>query len=771
MPYTTEYDLVKFDASAAVMYVRVRTLDGATVIDTRENVPVRLPVDASGNVPEGAELTEIISSAVSRSFSTAALEETERLARITDAGGVVLNAATIWAITEEVEPESIVPISGYGALSLIGLPVVVDGSLGQTVWELTPDMLEPEATVFVEWSWQYSEDRYTPFPSPPSDIVYYGPSQYNIVGSTLTITSPVAIDMSKSPTGFFNAFAVFEYGVGNTLTLDTPIPVVGDTYYIHLHNPDWPPGTETTLTPATFSYTYDGSGSIDSITLLTSGTGYPSDPSNFVGEPVNVKIQYQDTTASQPSIAILGVNSITENDGNFDVEFEIAPQATAPSLVGPYTVSGPQTALRIDRLESLLDGGGAPIPFNCEVFFETVQASAPYIVGQKLDFIGSSIPSQTITVLNCSAESVSFSYTAGESLDGVFDLSTFIVTVNPNTPFASYNGNGYQPQPIASTLTSITLSYLTNPGTLNPLTTDTITPSWEPVEVRIPSSDYSILSYGVLKFEPTIFSLLPNWPGYGYLKVWELLTLTTERELFQGQITTNNLVLGITELVPNPSRAQLLFYRRYDPSINIDPQPLSAVNFSYQDENSIYGRIGGLNVIGQFYDSRNNTDPAAGGNGGPYGWGAADDTPITATWTDGSRSISLTYQRTLASITASPPPYSSNLNYWYSFIVLDPVADFTVTGDWTSSYFLPITDVNPPEQYPKIVFEIDYDNPTVINIVTPSCNSNGVIYDIPGADRHHLQIVLYDPLAISNGTPYLQDPSISVYVNIGAIIR
>jgi hypothetical protein len=111
----------------------------------------------------------------------------------------VTNAATIWAITEEVEPESVVPILGYGALSLIGLPVVVDGSLGQTVWSLTPDMLEPEATVFVEWSWQYSEDRYTPFPSPPSDIVYYGPSQYNIVGSTLTITSPVTIDMSKSP--------------------------------------------------------------------------------------------------------------------------------------------------------------------------------------------------------------------------------------------------------------------------------------------------------------------------------------------------------------------------------------------------------------------------------------------------------------------------------------------------------------------------------------------------------------------------------------------
>jgi hypothetical protein len=185
----------------------------------------------------------------------------------------------------------------------------------------------------------------------------------------------------------------------------------------------------------------------------------------------------------------------------------------------------------------------------------------------------------------------------------------------------------------------------------------------------------------------------------------------------------------------------------------------STIDFSYEDENSIYGRVGGLNVIGQFYDGRNNTDPAEGGNGGPYSWGAADDTPITATWTDGSRSISLTYQRTLASITASPPPYSSNLNYWYSFIVLDPVADFTVTGDWTSADFIPVVGVNPVEQDPRIIFEIDYDNPTVINLVTPP--STGVRL---GADQHYLQIELYN-----DGSAYYADPSESIFVRIGGI--
>jgi hypothetical protein len=483
MPYTTEYDLVSFDAREAVIYVRVRTLDGATVIDTRESVPVRLPVNASGLVPEGAELTEIITSAVARSFSTAALEETERLARITDAGGVVINAATIWAITEEVEPESIVPISGYGVLSLGKPPNGVSGSLGQTVYTLTPDMLVPEATITAGWGWQYTD------PAGPGGSIVVDNTGFTIVGSTLTITAPLGIDFGRDPVGFAGVSATFAYGIGNTLTLDTPIPVNDETVAVHVNNPSWDPGVELTLTPATFSYTYDVSGNINRITLLTTGTGYP--------------------------------------------------------------------------------------------------------------------------------------FAAGE---------------------------------------------------------------------------------------------VPEYLNYGYL----------------------------------------YFYRRFNPLTVLAIS--STVDFEYQDENSIYGRVGGLNVIGFYYDGRNNTDPAEGGSGGPYSWGAADDTPITATWTDGSRSISLTYQRTLASIVPdlSFPGFN---NYWYSFIVLDPVADFTVTGDWTSADFIPVIGVNPAEQDPRIIFEIDYDNPTVINLVTPP--STGVR---SGADQHYLQIELYN-----DGQPAYADPSESIFVRIGGI--
>ena len=227
-------------------------------------------------------------------------------------------------------------------------------------------------------------------------------------------------------------------------------------------------------------------------TITTSNLGPTSVPKTLAeipsGAPVNVKISYLDTTATQPSITILGVNSVTASGEYFDVEFEIEEQATAPSLVGPYTVSGPQTALQLGNVS----GNGTTIV----AFFQTSQAVAPYIVTQNVEF---------------------FSY-----------------FFNPNTPFASYNGNGYNGVATASTSTSITLQYLTNPGTLNPLTTTTITPSWEPVEVRLTSSDYSIVGSAITI--TYLASSLTNWPGYGNLTVWELVTLDGDT------ITTTDLI-------------------------------------------------------------------------------------------------------------------------------------------------------------------------------------------------------------------------------------
>jgi hypothetical protein len=268
-------------------------------------------------------------------------------------------------------------------------------------------------------------------------------------------------------------------------------------------------------------------------TITTSNLGPTSVPKTLAeipsGAPVNVKISYLDTTATQPSITILGVNSVTASGEYFDVEFEIEEQATAPSLVGPYTVSGPQTALQLGNVS----GNGTTIV----AFFQTAQAVAPYIVTQNVDLLGTGwIPAQTITVSACNAASVTFNYTSEGGYTGNINLPAefFSYFFNPNTPFASYNGNGYNGVATASTSTSITLQYLTNPGTLNPLTTDTITPSWEPVEVRLTSSDYSIVGSAITI--TYLASSLTNWPGYGNLTVWELVTLDGDT------ITTTDLI-------------------------------------------------------------------------------------------------------------------------------------------------------------------------------------------------------------------------------------
>ena len=142
MPFTTSYDTVRFDATEAILYLRVRVLDGATVVETNENVPVRLPVDASGLVPVGAELNTVIDRAVSRTFSSTTLAEKERLYNIAANGGLVVNRSAIYALTEEGASGSIlaelvsisaylVPVTSFVVDSAAGISV---GSTFNTPW-------------------------------------------------------------------------------------------------------------------------------------------------------------------------------------------------------------------------------------------------------------------------------------------------------------------------------------------------------------------------------------------------------------------------------------------------------------------------------------------------------------------------------------------------------------------------------------------------------------------------------------------------------------
>jgi len=124
MALTTAYSLTSFDSATAILLLRIRILDGTTVIETVNEVPVRLPVDIYGAVPTGAALDEVLNKAVSGMFTPKILAEKERLYRITQAGGAVVNAAEIAALTEQAEPEEtlVTAMVGY-VYDQLGNPV------------------------------------------------------------------------------------------------------------------------------------------------------------------------------------------------------------------------------------------------------------------------------------------------------------------------------------------------------------------------------------------------------------------------------------------------------------------------------------------------------------------------------------------------------------------------------------------------------------------------------------------------------------------------
>ena len=104
MAFTTQHDLVRFDPEQAILYIRVRIYRGLVLVDTDNDVPVRLPVDNSGLVPEGSALTTIVADFVKRAYGPSALGERERVYNIANNGGLVVNRSAIYALTEAGAP-------------------------------------------------------------------------------------------------------------------------------------------------------------------------------------------------------------------------------------------------------------------------------------------------------------------------------------------------------------------------------------------------------------------------------------------------------------------------------------------------------------------------------------------------------------------------------------------------------------------------------------------------------------------------------------------
>ena len=102
MALSTTHSLTWFDATLGILYVKVQIVDGSTVMETVNDLPVRLTPDISGNVPVGAALEAVVATHVQSAFSPQILAERERSYAVSSG---ISNTAAIQALTTGQEPE------------------------------------------------------------------------------------------------------------------------------------------------------------------------------------------------------------------------------------------------------------------------------------------------------------------------------------------------------------------------------------------------------------------------------------------------------------------------------------------------------------------------------------------------------------------------------------------------------------------------------------------------------------------------------------------
>ncbi len=103
MAYTTNYSFKRFDATGSIMYVVVNILNDAStpvVVETINSFPIRLPIDATGAVLEGANLDSHITTTLANVFDANYLQQRKYQY---DNGNVVTNASIIYTLTSEIE--------------------------------------------------------------------------------------------------------------------------------------------------------------------------------------------------------------------------------------------------------------------------------------------------------------------------------------------------------------------------------------------------------------------------------------------------------------------------------------------------------------------------------------------------------------------------------------------------------------------------------------------------------------------------------------------
>lgn len=110
MAYQRNTELVRFDANTATLFLRITSTDtDLGVLETIEDCPLRLPVDANGFVPTGAELDSLVANFAARQTSPARIAQLIAARRLVELGGVQ-NPQAIFSVTEELEVDEFVDV-------------------------------------------------------------------------------------------------------------------------------------------------------------------------------------------------------------------------------------------------------------------------------------------------------------------------------------------------------------------------------------------------------------------------------------------------------------------------------------------------------------------------------------------------------------------------------------------------------------------------------------------------------------------------------------
>ena len=181
MSFIREYELVSFDPASATMLINLYTYDSGHVrqITGDLNIPVVLPVDSTGNVPVGNELTAFLNRHAISITPDSLLESVLNLGNV---GGEVLNANAIYNMTGDVEATEEDLITAPADALWIPVLIIPDKTFTPVGNVYTRSIV---AAVGGNYGAPIMGENFTGDPQPKIGLPQYQIMYQHIIGSTL----------------------------------------------------------------------------------------------------------------------------------------------------------------------------------------------------------------------------------------------------------------------------------------------------------------------------------------------------------------------------------------------------------------------------------------------------------------------------------------------------------------------------------------------------------------------------------------------------------